>query len=501
MKKQTTQTKLAPWQAFTRVLASVLANVCAVLSALLIPFHILDIYNPQRDFINQSTLPVIKDFSVILPILFILTALLYGLLFVSGAFKRKHFNKKRILMIVMIDVLAFAILALLICGRSCDWLGLDSPDESGITNITPPPAATATPSPTDVPTIDVQASDGEPSLEPTSTPTAGPTVIPGLLGDKYAEKFSPSQPGASITDTVTVTPIPSGYSDSNRAPVRKEGSVEQVYDTTNVVETLADGTQKALLYSYSGDQVAVDVYRYTKGKLEYQLADVYVRNLSNLWAEYSLSFKNNVKTAVYARRANAIVAINTDYFNNANLGGGVVVRNWGYIYPRDLSVTPELKSDLCFLYADGTVECIDYLADSFDFAAIQAKYPYQAFRFGPKLLNNDGTARTSFTDDSIGGENPRTVFGYYEPGHYAFLVVLGTREMDDINGHNLGNGKSPGLTFEDLSKLCVDLGFAMAYNMDGGGSASMYWNETIFGHNDRNNGDTLCVVDPGVIPE
>jgi len=36
----------------------------------------------------------------------------------------------------------------------------------------------------------------------------------------------------------------------------------------------------------------------------------------------------------------------------------------------------------------------------------------------------------------------------------------------------------------------------MAYNLDGGGSSSMVWNQTVFGHNDRTHSDILAVVDP-----
>ena len=88
------------------------------------------------------------------------------------------------------------------------------------------------------------------------------------------------------------------------------------------------------------------------------------------------------------------------------------------------------------------------------------------------------------------------MLGYYEPGHYNLLVVLGTRDQIDYHGKNHGNGKSPGLTLTDLSALCEQLGYKMAYNLDGGGSSSMVWNQTVYGHNDRTHGDILAVVDP-----
>jgi exopolysaccharide biosynthesis protein len=91
--------------------------------------------------------------------------------------------------------------------------------------------------------------------------------------------------------------------------------------------------------------------------------------------------------------------------------------------------------------------------------------------------------------------NPRTVFGYYEPGHYAFLCVLGDRTVRTIDGASLGPGKSPGMSYAELSALCASLGMTAAYNFDGGGSSGMYWNEHQFGHNSRITGDILAVVD------
>ena len=67
--------------------------------------------------------------------------------------------------------------------------------------------------------------------------------------------------------------------------------------------------------------------------------------------------------------------------------------------------------------------------------------------------------------------------------------------MKDINGHGLGNGKSPGMTFTEMSALCASLGMKAAYNLDGGQSSGMYWNEKLFGHNNRITGDVIAVID------
>ena len=462
-----------------RIVASVLLNLAIVLSAVYILYHILDHFNPRLHFIEQSDLPIVPSFSFLIPILFILAVLLYDLLFVAGAFKGRRFKKGRFFLIALIDLILFVALSLVIIAHSCNLLmrlGLETVNEQEViaqlSTPIPTVAPAATPEPTEPATAEAtpapsetqNASDPTPqhSVAPTDTPAA--STIPGLLGDRFAEKFT-------------------------------EQKQTQVYDSTNVVETLADGTQKTLLYSYSSDKAAVDIYHYQLGRLEYQIADIYVRDINCFKTAYRLNPKQNVKTQGYAEEIDAIVATNGDNFNAGKISDGLVIRNAAQLFPSGGKSQSRYTSDLCVLYYDGTMRVYDCKADKIDYAEILANYPYQAFYFGPKLLNDDGTAKTKF-NSTLGKSNPRTVLGYYEPGHYQLLVVLGTREQIDYNGRSHGNGKSPGMTFEELSKLCEQQGYAMAYNLDGGGSSSMYWNKTIFGHNDRTHGDILAIVDP-----
>ena len=291
------------------------------------------------------------------------------------------------------------------------------------------------------------------------------------MGSKFAEKF---------TDEPTV----------------------REFDPSDVIETAADGTEKSLIYSYASSKTAIDIYHYAVktryGKLEYQLADIYIRDINCFQTHYRLNPKDNSKTQKYAEEIGAIVSTNGDNFNAGKIKDGLVIRNGAQLIPNGGKPQTRFSSDLCVLFYDGTMRVYDCKHDTIRYEEILKNYPYQAFYFGPKLLNDDGTAKTQADqfNSTLGKLNPRTVLGYYEPGHYGLMVVLGTREMIDYNGRNHGNGKSPGLTFIELSALCEKLGFAMAYNLDGGGSSSMVWNQTVFGHNDRTHADILAIVDP-----
>lgn len=444
-----------------RIVAAVLLNLGVVFSAIYILFHLLEYYNPHSFiYANMPWLPIA------IPILFILAVLVYDLLMIDGGFKKHHFNKRRMMFIILCDLILFAAISVTLYLRTCTTSLVEHNTIEAYT--LPTPITTPAPSLPPAPTADVESpvTGDEPTMEETPAPTEvpSPTEAPVPLDRKFPEKFS-------------------------------DPPAVETYDKTNVVETLSDGTEKALIYSYSGKNAAVDVYHYQRGKLEYQLADIYVRDVDCFRTNYSLSFRKNMKTQIYAEQVNAIVATNGDNFNSGKIEDGIVIRNGAQLFPEGGQRQTKFTRDLCVLFADGTMRVYDCVLDKIDYDEILGNFPRQAFYFGPKLLNDDGTSRQKF-NSSLAKTNPRTVLGYYEPGHYALVVVLGTREMVDYNGRNRGNGKSPGMTLSELSELSEQLGFTAAYNLDGGGSSSMVWNRTVFGHNDRTHGDILAVVDP-----
>ena len=67
-----------------RVIAAILANLTGILSANYIVFYILDHYNTGFHFVVHSEFILTKYLHVVIPILLLLTALLYLLIFVGG---------------------------------------------------------------------------------------------------------------------------------------------------------------------------------------------------------------------------------------------------------------------------------------------------------------------------------------------------------------------------------------------------------------------------------
>ena len=460
-----------------RWITLLLANLTAILSANYLVFYILDHFNPNQHYVVRSDFFLTRYLHYIIPALILLTALLYLLLLVTDGFKQYRFNKKHFIMLLIADVLIAGTFAMAVNVYTFDWLNCRS-ENLNVALPTMPPAPTAepteipTPEPTETPTPEpteqVTPAPGasetpvvatpEPTPEPTEAPTPEPTPIPGLLGDKYKEKFSDGEP----------------------------------FETTpNTSETLEDGTVRTLVYTYSGRQSAIEIWHYRKDKLEYQIAEIYVRDIRMLNANYVTEQGDPKLMREFVQEADRpiLAAINSDYFVANAISEGLIIRNNTLIRNRDVKY-----SDLCVVFQDGTVRCYDCKTDTIDNNEILGQYPYHSFHFGPSLLDADGNAKEKF-NSTLGSKNPRTVFGYYEPGHYAFLCVLGDRTMRDIEGKDLGEGKSPGMTLTELSELCHSFGMRAAYNFDGGGSSGMYWNGTMFGHNDRTTSDILTVID------
>ena len=142
------------------------------------------------------------------------------------------------------------------------------------------------------------------------------------------------------------------------------------------------------------------------------------------------------------------------------------------------------RRDLCVLFRDGEMKT--YAPDKIPIVYLEARGVWQTWNFGPMLLDEEGKTMTKFNlPDSIADRNPRAAIGYYEPGHYCFVLVDGRQ-----------NGYSVGLDLNELSVLMKELGCTAAYNLDGGISAQITW------HNKRINhpGYNRSIIDIVYIP-
>ena len=90
---------------------------------------------------------------------------------------------------------------------------------------------------------------------------------------------------------------------------------------------------------------------------------------------------------------------------------------------------------------------------------------WQVFSFGPALVKNNEVAvnENEEVGTAMGGNrNQRCAIGIIAPKHYVFVVSDGRSD------------ESSGLSLRTLGEIMKDLHCQCAYNLDGGGSATMY---------------------------
>ena len=231
--------------------------------------------------------------------------------------------------------------------------------------------------------------------------------------------------------------------------------------------------------SYSSPDISITVSEVNEGNLTYYLADIYVRDITCFRTAlandtYGSGFRDSIEDM--AALNSALLAVNGDYYGNTS--EGVVIRN-GIIYRANPT-----DCDVCVLYYDGTMKVIS--GSSFSVEDAIEDGAWQAWTFGPALLDADGQTITAFSSTKrIISANPRTAIGYYEPGHYCLVVVD-------------GRGESAGITLSQLSRLFYDLGCSAAYNLDGGNSSIMVWGDEVINNpsgGGRESSDALLIAE------
>lgn len=261
-----------------------------------------------------------------------------------------------------------------------------------------------------------------PTVTPTATPTPGDNSIPpdvtptpfvdyGQFGEKFADKFA-------TDDTVTQTAT--------------EYRSKDIYINVTMHTTEFD-----------------------RGQVVYHVADIYVRNIDNFRTKlahdtYGRGYTEDVRKMNV--EAGGVLALSGDMTSSTR--GGIAIRN-GVVY------CSKTFGDVCVLYWDGTMRT--YAEDMFNMDEAVSNGAYQAWDFGPELLDDNGVPLKEF-NSRVRLHNPRSVIGYYEPGHYCFVIIEGRID------------RSAGATMAQTAEIMQRLGCKQAYNLDGGQSAIMAYN-------------------------
>lgn len=242
--------------------------------------------------------------------------------------------------------------------------------------------------------------------------------------------------------------------------------------------------------SYTSPNLSVEITQHVQGAgndtVTYYVADVYMADLNCFQTAFAggkyETGSQKEHLASMSQRVGAILAINGDsYCFNRKHCNGLLVRN-GQVYRYNPTT-----QDVCVLYQDGTMAT--YGAGEFDPEAALTRGVLDAWIFGPRLLDSNGKVPENFdTWDYIKKTHPRTAIGYYEPGHYCFVVVDGRKP-----------GYSRGMSLPELAKVFEDLGCSAAYNLDGGHTVFMTLDSQYVNHSYKPNKtipDCLYICEP-----
>lgn len=248
-------------------------------------------------------------------------------------------------------------------------------------------------------------------------------------------------------------------------------------DNTSEPEVSLEYTQSAsptvTADSYSDGNISITITEYRQYDTSIYVADILLSSpeyLKTAFAKNSYGKNVTQKTSSIAENNNAILAINGDYYGAQEKG--YVLRN-GVLY-RDSAA--KNQEDLV-IYSDGSFEIITEKSISAD--ELLSKGAVQVFSFGPALVTDCAVSVTE--EDEVGqamASNPRTAIGILGEGHYVFVVSDGR------------TNESAGLTLYELAQFMQSLGTTVAYNLDGGGSSTMYFNGEII-NNPTTNGKQI----------
>lgn len=233
-------------------------------------------------------------------------------------------------------------------------------------------------------------------------------------------------------------------------------SAVQPADTTQVSDTtqVADAITASSSLVFQTERVN-DTTVYVAA---FSVSDI--KELKAAFADDTYGKNIKEKTSTTAAANNATLAINGDFYGARD--SGYVIRN-GFLY-RDTPASSD-QEDLV-IGTDGSFKIIT--EGSVTAQELLDQGAWQVLSFGPALVENGEV--TVSANDEVGKameSNPRTAVGLLADGRIVFVTADGR------------TNESSGLSLSQLAQYMKSLGALTAYNLDGGGSTTMYYNGSV----------------------
>lgn len=234
----------------------------------------------------------------------------------------------------------------------------------------------------------------------------------------------------------------------------------------------AEGYLSAMEYQDPTLQVTIETDRYLETDI--WIARVKIADASQLRTTMAGRYGTQKVAFVstMAKRVNAVLAINGDYFGYHN--SGVVIRQ-GHTYRR--RIDEEDRADVLVIDAQGdfhvlldtTEEAFAALYDQLGGAWDEGGQIINAFTFGPAFIENGELTREAFVRaDDRKGESVAQRMILAQDGPLSYVCICSEGPESD---------NSTGLTLDQIAQYISTMGLQTAYNLDGGGSASVVFNK------------------------
>lgn len=216
---------------------------------------------------------------------------------------------------------------------------------------------------------------------------------------------------------------------------------------------------------YEDSTISVKVGHEQVGYSRYNYAYVKIAHPSQLRTALGGDVNKAYYASMYkmALRNNAIVAINGDFYPHRR--GNLIIR-------QATTLQNGNGTDLDMLFIDFNGDFHLYHNNEVPQGIEEMKgNTYQAFSFGPALII-DGVIQDDLLDPDydfgLESVNPRTAIGQLGPLEYLIVVVDGRRSS------------SYGVTTQVLAEYMLEKGCKQAFNLDGGGTSYMFFQDRIY---------------------
>jgi exopolysaccharide biosynthesis protein len=253
----------------------------------------------------------------------------------------------------------------------------------------------------------------------------------------------------------------------------------------NVAASAASAAPVITDTSYSDGNISIVLTTERMYDTDIYIADITVSNTEYLKTAFALeTYGRNIKavTSSIAAESHAILAINGDYYGFRDTGfvlrNGVLYRDTARAYGSDESLAIDSAGNFTIFHESRT-----------DAQALLESGVWQVLSFGPALI--DGGVITVTANSEVAqsmGSNPRTAIGQVSALHYIMVVSDGRTSL------------STGLSLEELAQVMLDYGCAVAYNLDGGGSSTLWFIGQVINHPtdgrkaaERSVSDIVCI--------